>query len=473
MTVVLTIAGSDSSGGAGIQADLKTFAAFAVYGATAVTAVTAQNTLGVSSTHEVGAAVVIAQIDAVLEDLGADGVKTGMLASRNTVSAVAERIRHWGLGDRLVVDPVVRASTGAGLMRGHGLERIVRELFPLARVVTPNVPEAEAIVGRSIRSVADARAAAREILTLGPRAVLVKGGHLQGPDAVDILVTADGDTDFAAPRIGTRAGHGGGCTLSAAIAARLALGDDLRSAVGAAKTYVTSALAHAEPIGRGRGPLAHTIDLRRVLELYLIADTGLVPPASLPVVVAAALAGGVTIVQLRAKGLTTREQLDLARELRTLCASRGVPFVVNDRVDVALAARADGVHVGHQGMEDISPADARRLLGPDAIVGVSVGSADEAARAEAAGATYVSAGPMFLTTTKADAGPAAGEPLLRAVRAAVTIPVVAIGGITAEHSDRLYAAGADGVCVAGAILRAADPTAAARAFQLVGAGSAA
>jgi thiamine-phosphate pyrophosphorylase len=204
--------------------------------------------------------------------------------------------------------------------------------------------------------------------------------------------------------------------------------------------------------------------LRTALRLYLLADTGLVAPEQLPDVVAAALRGGVTAVQLRAKAATTLEQLALARTLNRLCEQSNIPFIVNDRVDVALAAESSGVHVGHIGEEDMSPGDARRLLGPGAIVGVSVGAAEEAGVATSQGASYVSAGPMFATSTKSNAGPAAGEALLRSVRAATRLPLVVIGGITAERSAALFAAGADGVCVGSAILRASDPEAAARAF---------
>jgi len=204
--------------------------------------------------------------------------------------------------------------------------------------------------------------------------------------------------------------------------------------------------------------------MREAFRIYLLADTGLVPADRLPEVVAAALRGGVTAVQLRAKTATTLEQLELARKLKELCRASGAPFVVNDRVDVALAAEADGAHVGHIGEEDLSPTDARRLLGPEAVVGVSVGSAQEARQATAQGATYVSAGPMFVTSTKSNAGPAAGEALLRQVRPATGLPLVVIGGITPERAGPLYTAGADGVCVGAAILRAADPEQVARAF---------
>ncbi len=205
-------------------------------------------------------------------------------------------------------------------------------------------------------------------------------------------------------------------------------------------------------------------DVRTALRLYLLADTGLVGPKRLPHVVAGALRGGATLVQLRAKGLTTLEQIDLGRRLLDICRSHGVPFVVNDRVDVTLAVGADGAHVGHMGEEDMHPSDARRLMGHRGILGVSVGSPEEARLAAAAGASYVSAGPMYVTGTKRNAGPAAGVALLRAVRAATDLPLVVIGGITAERAPVLRAAGADGVCVGAAILRAPDPAAAARAF---------
>ncbi len=204
--------------------------------------------------------------------------------------------------------------------------------------------------------------------------------------------------------------------------------------------------------------------LRAALRLYLLADAGLVASAALQGVVAAALRGGVTAVQLRAKAATTLELLELARILNAMCREAGVPFIVNDRVDVALAAEAAGAHVGHIGEEDLSPNDARHLLGADAIVGVSVGTPQEAHMATSQGASYVSAGPMFATSTKANAGPAAGDSLLRGVRAATGLPLVVIGGITPQNSAALYGAGADGVCVGAAILRSADPEAATRAF---------
>lgn len=205
-------------------------------------------------------------------------------------------------------------------------------------------------------------------------------------------------------------------------------------------------------------------DLRRALRLYLIADASLVDGGELVEAVAAAIRGGVTIVQLRAKGRTTREQLDLARALLEICRRHAVPLVLNDRADVALAAGADGVHVGHIGIEDLPPDDARRILGHGAIVGVSVNSTAEAIEAQRRGASYVSGGPMYVTRTKPDAGLPMGPALVAELRAATSVPVVAIGGIEARNVPELLRAGADGVCVAGGILRAADPEVAARAY---------
>jgi len=204
--------------------------------------------------------------------------------------------------------------------------------------------------------------------------------------------------------------------------------------------------------------------LSRALRLYLIADTSLVPAAELVEAVRMAIRGGVTIVQLRAKGDTTRERLDLARALVSVCRPHGVPVVMNDRVDIALAADADGVHVGHIGVEDLPPDDARRLLGADAIIGVSVNTGAEATEAERRGASYVSGGPMYRTHTKPDAGAPLGPALVAELRGATTLPVVAIGGIEVAHVPELLRAGASGVCVAGGILRETDRQAAARAY---------
>ena len=257
--IAMTIAGSDSGGGAGIQADLKTFAALGVYGASVLTAVTAQNTVGVSAVHEVPPAVIAAQIDAVMWDIGADAVKTGMLSSPAIVSVVADAVRRHGVG-RLVVDPVMVAKSGDRLLRQEAIATICAELLPLAAVVTPNIPEAEDLTGLTIASDGDMRAAAAAIAAMGARSVVVKGGHREGP-AVDVLYEDGEFREFAAARIASANTHGTGCTFASAVAAGLAQGLDTAGAVGQAKAYVTAAIRAASTglggVGRGHGPLHH------------------------------------------------------------------------------------------------------------------------------------------------------------------------------------------------------------------------
>ncbi len=253
--IALTIAGSDSGGGAGIQADLKTFAAFEVYGASALTAVTAQNTLGVTAVHELPVDVVRAQIDAVAADLGIDAVKTGMLSSASIIEAVAERLEHHAVR-QIVVDPVMVAKGGDRLLREDAVTVLVSRLLPLALVSTPNAEEAAAICGHPVETMEQARAAAQAIHGMGCRYVVVKGGHF-GEDAVDVLYDGSAFTEFPVKRIATTSTHGTGCTFASAIAAGLARGSTVENAVSNAKTFVTAAIAAAPPIGAGHGPLHH------------------------------------------------------------------------------------------------------------------------------------------------------------------------------------------------------------------------
>src|SRR5205085_8878899 len=239
---VLSIAGSDSGGGAGIQADLKTFSALGCFGMTAITALTAQNTRGVRSIHGVPLQILADQIDAVVEDIGVDAVKIGMLHSADTVRTVAAALQRHGL-TQVVLDPVMIATSGAKLIDDEAIEVLVRELFPLATVVTPNLDEAALPVGQPLRTEADMEAAARQLLERGARAVLVKGGHLSGDTVSDLLLARGAAPQWLrAPRIPTPNTHGTGCTLSSAIASHLALGADLGEAVVRASTYVRGAL---------------------------------------------------------------------------------------------------------------------------------------------------------------------------------------------------------------------------------------
>jgi hydroxymethylpyrimidine/phosphomethylpyrimidine kinase len=255
----LTIAGSDSSGGAGIQADLKTFAACGVYGASVITALTAQNTLGVQAVHQVPADFVTAQIDAVFGDLDVKAVKIGMVARRAVIDAIAAGLTRWS-PEHVVLDPVMVATSGDRLLAPDAIEALWTELIPRARIITPNLPEAAALLDEpAATDEAGIAEQGRRLLALGARAVLIKGGHGEGADSVDTLVTANGVVAFAAPRIATRNTHGTGCSLSSAIAAGLAKGCDLETAVRAAKTYVTAAIAAADrlDVGHGHGPIHH------------------------------------------------------------------------------------------------------------------------------------------------------------------------------------------------------------------------
>jgi hydroxymethylpyrimidine/phosphomethylpyrimidine kinase len=257
---VLTIAGSDSGGGAGIQADLKTFAALGCYGMSAVTALTAQNTVGVSGIHPVPPEFAAAQISAVLEDIGADAVKIGMLFSAELIRVVAEQLRKFSARN-IVLDPVMVAQSGDRLLRDDAVGAIAEHLMPLAEVLTPNIPEAEVLVGRRLRSVAEIRQAARDLGRFGSRSILMKGGHREGTDSSDLLYLCREDrfVTLAAERIGSRNTHGTGCTLSSAIAACLATGDALEEAVRRAKEYISRAIAAGAgyALGRGHGPVHH------------------------------------------------------------------------------------------------------------------------------------------------------------------------------------------------------------------------
>jgi len=256
ITSALTIAGSDSSGGAGIQADLKTFAAYGVYGVSAVTAVTAQNTQGVAESSPLAADLVAAQIEAVAADVAVQAVKTGMLATAAIVEAVAAAIRALEL-PLVVVDPVMVSKNGRPLLDEDGVAMLKTELLGLAAVVTPNIPEAERLTGRRIDSLEQARAAAVEIQQLGASAVVVTGGHAPGDVIVDVLFDGAAFTELEAARIGAEPAHGTGCTFASAVAANLALGRPLVDAVVDAQAYVRGAIEHALEIGRGRRVLDH------------------------------------------------------------------------------------------------------------------------------------------------------------------------------------------------------------------------
>ena len=255
MKKALSIAGSDCSGGAGIQADLKTFSALGVFGMTAITSVVAENTVRVIEYQDIRPDIIEKQIDAVFEDIVPDAVKIGMLSCRETMLAVAACLKRHKPAN-VVIDPVMYAKNGAALMEPSAIDTLIAEVLPLADILTPNIPEAAEITGMSISCQKCMKEAAKEIIDLGCRAVIVKGGHLDG-DAVDILYNGNEFYEFSAKRVSTKHTHGTGCTYSAAIAANLALGLDFKNAVQKAKEYIHEAIVHAPGIGKGHGPTHH------------------------------------------------------------------------------------------------------------------------------------------------------------------------------------------------------------------------
>jgi len=260
LPVALTIAGSDSGGGAGIQADLKTFAALGVHGTSAITAITAQNTIGVTDILELPVDLVRKQIAAVVGDIGVQAAKTGMLSSAAIVGVVADAVREYGLR-LLVVDPVMVAKGGAKLLRDDAIEALRERLIPLAAVVTPNLPEAEVLLGRHIASLDERRQAARDLVAMGASAAVVKGGHAE--DATDVYFDGSRMVELRAERIDTVNTHGSGCVFSAAIAAWLARGADPLRAASEARTFITQAIANSLEIGRGHGPVNPMFALRK------------------------------------------------------------------------------------------------------------------------------------------------------------------------------------------------------------------
>jgi hydroxymethylpyrimidine/phosphomethylpyrimidine kinase len=253
LPVALTIAGSDSGGGAGIQADLKTFAAFGVYGTSAITAITAQNTLTVTEIHEIPLRTIRAQIDAVVNDIGVQAAKTGMLSSAAIIQAVSAAIQIHGIKN-LVVDPVMVAKGGARLLHHDAIAALYTYLLPLAAVVTPNIPEAEVLLGRSLLTLEDRRQAARDLVALGPRAAVVKGGH-SDTDATDVYWDGREMVELPGRRFDTKNTHGSGCAFSAAIAAGLAKGQEPLEAVRAAKVFISGAIENSLDLGHGHGPV--------------------------------------------------------------------------------------------------------------------------------------------------------------------------------------------------------------------------
>ena len=470
MKKVLSIAGSDCSGGAGIQADLKTFCAHRVFGMSVIVSVVAENTSRVIAIEDASPDMIRKQVDAVFEDIGTDAVKVGMLSTSACMAAVADRLAVYRPAN-VVIDPVMYAKNGCPLMEADAMDTLMERIIPLADVLTPNIPEAEKIAGMRIASVADMEEAAEKIWRLGCRNVVVKGGHAK-KEPLDVLFDGKKLYHFKAQRIMTKNTHGTGCTFSAAIAARLAGGADVRDAVAGAKEYVTGAIAHALEIGKGNGPTNHFYafyggpdrqkDKAYDYSLYLVADEGAAKGLCLAEAVEQAILGGATMVQLREKEASALDFYRLADQIRAVTKKYGVPLIINDRVDVALAVRADGVHVGQR---DIPAAVVRRMIGEEMLLGVSAVNVREAVRAQEEGADYLGVGAMFPTETKPDAAAVSMEELLK-IRQAVKLPIVAIGGINRENAAQFGKTGVDGLAVASSILSRPDVKGAAAELKM-------
>ncbi|XP_019426093.1 PREDICTED: thiamine biosynthetic bifunctional enzyme TH1, chloroplastic isoform X1 [Lupinus angustifolius] len=442
---VLTVAGSDSGSGAGIQADLKACAARRVYCSTVITAVTAQNTVGVQGVNIMPEDFVAEQLRSVLSDMHVDVVKTGMLPSLNILKVLCQNLREFPV-KALVVDPVMVSTSGDVLSGPSVLAGFREELLPMADIVTPNIKEASALLNNvPLKSVSDMRNAAKLIHELGPRNVLVKGGDLPDSlDSIDVFFDGEEFYELCSLRVNTRNTHGTGCTLASSIAAELAKGSSMLSAVKVAKRYVATALDYSKDllIGDGaQGPFDHFLALKNIAQnscrqdrfnpndllLYAVTDSSMNRKwgHSIAEAVRAAVEGGATIVQLREKDAETRDFVDAAKVCLEICRSYGVPLLINDRIDVALASDADGVHVGQS---DMPTNLARSLLGPEKIIGVSCKTPEQAEQAWIDGADYIGCGGVYPTNTKAN-NRTIGLDGLREICQASKLPVVAIGGI--------------------------------------------
>ncbi|KAF3444464.1 hypothetical protein FNV43_RR14156 [Rhamnella rubrinervis] len=452
---VLTVAGSDSGAGAGIQADLKACAARGVFCSTVITAVTAQNTVGVQGVDIVSDDFVAKQLKSVLSDMQVDVVKTGMLPSSGVVKILHQCLREFPV-QALVVDPVMVSTSGDVLAGPSILTGFREELLPMADIVTPNLKEASALLGGlKVETVSDMHSAAKLLHDMGPRNVLVKGGDLPDSlDAVDIFFDGEDFYELRSSRLKTRNTHGTGCTLASCIAAELAKGSSMLEAVKAAKCFIETALDYSKDIviGNGpQGPFDHLLRLKRNIHnswkqdrfnpndllLYAVTDSRMNRKwgRSISDAVKAAIEGGATIVQLREKDIETWDFLEAAKSCLQICRYHGVPLLINDRIDIALACDADGVHLGQS---DMPSRVARTILGPEKIIGVSCKTPEQAQQAWIDGADYIGCGGIYPTNTKEN-NRTVGLDGLKAVCLASNLPVVAIGGIGISNASPVMA----------------------------------
>lgn len=473
-SIAWTIAGSDSGGGAGIQADLHTFRDFGVHGCSVITALTAQNSKTVTDVAVTPIGNLRAQLKALADDLPAPALKLGMLGDAEVVAAVCDFLD--GYDGHVVCDPVMVSTTGASLLDGAGGRLLREKLLPRATVITPNLAEASALLGRPVETAEQMEQAARDLVALGARSVLVKGGHLVGDASGDYW--SDGRDGFwlTGERIDTTHTHGTGCTLSAAIAANLARGFELVDALVLAKMYVTAGLRAAVQLGAGPGPVAHTGYPRYLVDLPILrrgrsavtaafpdcgGELGLYPVMPTAEWIERVLSLGVTTVQLRSKNLSADETE--ADVVRAIAASRryGARLFINDHWQLAIKHGAYGVHLGQ---EDLDTADVDAIRRAGLRLGVSTHAWYEIARAHALRPSYIAIGPIYPTTTKVMRFSQRGldrlQEWVRLLRPHYTM--TAIGGINRERLPQVLATGVGSVALVTAITESPDWQAATR-----------
>lgn len=507
---VLIISGSDSGGGAGMQADLKTCTAFGVFPMSALTAVTVQNTLGVTAVQQVKPGIIQEQIKSVSEDIGIDAIKIGMLGNIDTVITVAKEISKLHPQPPVVVDPVMIATSGDSLAEDGVCEALTTYLFPLSTIITPNIPEASKLLkGFNIQSLSDVKTAAMALHKLGPKYVLIKGGHLlefaqnnktlssdedeNGRIAVDVLYDGQSCIELSRPYLNASNTHGTGCSLASGIASGLSKGKDIKTAVNESKMFVWRALERSRGLSLGKGSqrpmnlsfrtddwvgkasvwgysssIPRRIPNRINLSLYAVTSPSMSEATKsdeeILGMIASAVSGGATVVQIRDKTSSGSRMTRIVANAVKICRPVGVSVIVNDRVDVAIAADACGVHVGQ---DDIPAAAVRQMIGHDKILGVSVKTIDQAMKAMSDGADYVGAGAIFPTGTKDSS--VIGTPGVRRIRDAISIPVVAIGGISSDNAARVLSESqCHGIAVVSAIFGQSDiQSATRRLYEIV------
>lgn len=473
----LTIAGSDSSGGAGIQADIKAMSANGVFAMSVVTAITAQSSQGVFDIEDISPRMIKKQISVIFDDIDVNVIKVGMVSKIQSINAIAEGLREIRNLPPIVLDPVMVSKNGFNLLSRDAKNALITNLMPFATLITPNIIEAEEITDSKILTIDDMKKVAKDILSLGPKAVLIKGGHLKG-DAVDVLYDGVEFTLFKEERVDNSNTHGTGCTLSSAIAANIAKGFSLKESIFLGKQYVTNAIRYGFSLGKGIGPTHHFYKFYKNNEeyikikeknkekikvlvknnenkdqfnlkekkIYLITDYKL-DFNVLVKKVKTALECGVKIIQYRAKKKSTKVMCKEAKILKKLCDKYKAIFIINDRVDIAFVVDAHGVHLGQ---EDMKISDAKKILGKEKIIGATAHNEEEAIRAISEGADYLGVGALYKSKSKDDTINLSIKTLEK-IRKVTNKPIYGIGGITENNISKSIKENVDGVAIVSAI----------------------